>query len=157
MEHVGGQGPLAFGAGGYGRCGSELAGTRPCRCLDGTAGLLVPASQACSSQLCCVWALPEGGTPETWDSLAPHTYARIRLVLRHSEAARAICTLPVVLFAVGVDEDIGTGLWNNTTAGGQIKMEPGLLKKCHSIAGVSSGNLYRGQTGTERWEASLGG
>ena len=74
------------------------------------------------------------GTAESWHCLAPHTYAQIRLVLRPSEPARAICTLHLILFVVGVGEGIGTGLWNNTTAGEWIKMEPELLKTCHSIA-----------------------
>ena len=35
---------------------------------------------------------------------------------------------------VGLNENIGTEFWNNTTAREQIKMEPELLNMSHSIA-----------------------
>lgn len=68
------------------------------------------------------------------NSVAPHAYTQIRYVLHPGEAARAICTLRIVLSIVCLDERIGTEFWNNTTAGEQIKIASEPLKTYHSRA-----------------------
>ena len=145
-----------WGKRGMGGVAQKLSGTRPYRVLNGTMELLVIVLRLCHHN-CAACGHSRVRHPRDWElPCLPHPTHTNQVCPR--EAARAICTLHIVLPVVCLDEGMETEFWNNTTAGEQIKIDPELLKTCHSTAKCLRLKCLQGpRQVTGRWEVSLGG